>query len=739
MINSDEKNHADFQASLSHAMEHYRAGRTSQAQALFAALTENFPDNYEGWYWLGNCFSRVADHEALVQAARMYSRGRQLKPDDFMLLFQYGCTLQELGEWGQAIEVLENTLKLKPQYARALCTLAICQARTGNKPAAADSFLRAVNIEKDNSLILAQYGYFLEDEGEYAQAAQVLEEAVRKSNYDGAYSAGLGRVLLQLGRVEECNRVVAESFKLNPNHPDLFVTRGLALVALGGEADCLAAADYYDRALVVRPGADDILALKAIALHKAGAMTDALETMERALVICEKRSSHYLNYANILLSAAQAEKAVAAAQRAVELDNSDCRAYSNFLFYLHYTSAAKREDLLRLHRQWSEHYSAGLVINSRDNLVARLDKGREKVRIGFVSGDLRAHAVAFFLLPLLSGLDRGVFEIYCYSNFPSEDNVSRQIKNYSDSWCNISAQNDDAACEKIISDNLNIVIDLSGHTAGSRLSLFLRRLAPVQVSWLGYPDTTGLAEMDYRIVDECVELEGGGDSYSTEELLRLVGGFHCYIPPKDCPEVTALPCARNGYITFGSFNNAAKISPDSVQLWSRVLVAVTGSRLFLKAHGLGDSGVQNDLRTRFEREGVSGERIIFAGKNGSVHEHLARYGDIDICLDTFPYCGTTTTCEALWMGREVVSLVGERHAARMGLSLLSSAGLVGNACSDVEGYVRRCVLLATDTGGLQQGSLSLRDKLKKSRLCDVASFARRYGEKLLYINSKALS
>jgi predicted O-linked N-acetylglucosamine transferase (SPINDLY family) len=278
--------------------------------------------------------------------------------------------------------------------------------------------------------------------------------------------------------------------------------------------------------------------------------------------------------------------------------------------------------------------------------------------------------------------------------------------------------------ELVRSDAIDILVDLGGHTADDFLRVFARKPAPVQVTWLGYPNTTGLAAMDYRLTDALVDPAGTADEYHSEALVRLSGGFLCYLPPHHAPPVSPSPAAQFLAVTFGSFNTLQKITPEVVDAWTRILIAVPGSRLLLKRAPFRNSAVANRYRQMFQKAGIESDRVLLQDQTPSPADHLAQYSQIDVALDTFPYNGTTTTCEALWMGVPVICLAGNRHAGRVGASLLSRLGMADLIAGDFDDYVQVAVALANDPTRLAGLRTSLRSRMAASSLCDAAKFAR---------------
>jgi predicted O-linked N-acetylglucosamine transferase (SPINDLY family) len=356
------------------------------------------------------------------------------------------------------------------------------------------------------------------------------------------------------------------------------------------------------------------------------------------------------------------------------------------------------------------------------------------MKIGYVSGDFRRHSVANFLLPVFRNHDRSAFEIYCYSNNPRNDDVTERLTAVADHWRRITGLDDDAAAKMIAEDKIDILVDLSGHTDGNRLSLFTRRPAPTQVTWLGYPGSTGVEAIGFRLVDEVSDPAGDSDRHYCERLIRLDHGFLCYAPIDGATALVAR-APGNGRIRFGSFNNPAKLSPATLDVWGKLLDTVDGAELVLKGRPFADPDVRRLLLRRFEDRGIAEQRVVLLDHIPSPAAHMAAYGEIDIGLDPFPYNGTTTTCEALWMGVPVITLLGDRHSGRVGASLLSQVGLEDLIASNEENYVRLAAELAADAPRRADLRATLRDRMAASPLCDEPGFTRRLEAAYLEMHS----
>jgi predicted O-linked N-acetylglucosamine transferase (SPINDLY family) len=383
--------------------------------------------------------------------------------------------------------------------------------------------------------------------------------------------------------------------------------------------------------------------------------------------------------------------------------------------------------ILERHRSWGDKLIAAARPTSAERALFsnQRDPGR-RLRVGLVSPDFRTHSVSYFLEPLLACLDRDAVETYCYAEVFSPDDTTARLRALAAHWRPTIELDDEAFRNQVRADRVDILLDLAGHTGGNRLAAFAIRPAPVTAAWLGYPTTTGLATIDWRMTDATAD-PPGAEAHYVERLQRIDGAFLCFGPPGDAPDVGPLPALTAGRITFGTFNNLLKVTPVAVAAWAEILRALPGSRLLLKTLLLRDEQARQRWSRIFADFGVAPDRLELRGGTTDRAGHLASYAEVDIALDTFPYNGTATTCEALWAGVPVVALCGDRHSGRVGASLLGRAGLADLIQPDPQAYVRCAVRLAGDLPSLSVRRATLRGQLAASPLCDGPGFARAFG------------
>ncbi len=480
------------------------------------------------------------------------------------------------------------------------------------------------------------------------------------------------------------------------------------------------AKNEYEEAVRIKPDYTEAYNNLGTLLKETGELTEALACYNKAISFNKNFIDGIYNLGTVLCEQGRISESIQAYRDVIKLNSGMLRAYSNLLYTLHYSDSVFPEDLFKEHQQWARVFADPLMSQIKPH--ENIKDPTKKIRIGYVSPDFCVHSVSFFIEDLFSLHDRDKFEIFCYSNTLKIDSVTERLKAVVDNWLDITSISFEKTAAIVRADKIDILVDLAGHTRNNCITLFALKPAPVQVSWLGYPDTTGLKVMDYRFTDNYADPVGMTEHLNSENLYRLPGSFLCYKPPGDSLKVEESPITIKDRITFGSFNNGSKISPTTVKLWAGILKRVTDSRLILKSRSLTDIGTQNYLLGLFENEGISVNRIEFEGYTASLKDHFFLYHSIDIALDTFPYHGTTTTCEALWMGVPVVTLKGSSHVSRVGISILSNIGQKDLIAESFDDYVNKAVSLAQDTELLKLKRSKLRGMMKDSPLMNQDMF-----------------
>jgi len=564
------------------------------------------------------------------------------------------------------------------------------------------------------------FGILRQQQGRPIEAVPYLEAALRSRPLSAPTLMGLGLALGALGRQEDAERMLLRSVGLAPAAPEPPANYALCCVRGGRLGEAIT---WYGRALQAKPDYAPAWTGLGTALQLAGRWREAVVCHNRALDLDPAQSRAHFERAQALQAGHCVEESLADFDAQLRLRPSHHEARSFRLFVLNSRDDLSREQLA------AEHAAYGQALECEERPDRRLPGNPDperRLRVAFVSPDLRAHSVSFFIEPLLAHLDRTRFEVFIYHDHFVCDSVSRRIHAHADRWRKIAGLASSAAEEIIRADAPDIVVDLTGHTGFNRMELFARRLAPVQINYLGYPNTTGLATMDYRLTDPIADPEGVADELHTEKLLRFAPVAWAYAPPPEAP-IPARPPSRDGRpVTFGSFNAFSKLNGTTLALWRRVLEAVPGSRLVLKSHGY----LASYWREKLAAAGLETDRVELRPAAPDLVAHLASYADVDIALDPLPYNGTTTTCEALWMGVPVITLLGDRHAGRVGATLLTAIGREEWIAGNADDYVAAAVALASDPVRLESLRSGLRGEMSRSLLLDHSGQAARFGAAL---------
>jgi protein O-GlcNAc transferase len=661
----------------------FAQGRYSETAALAQAMTERFPSNVFGWKILGVALGNTGRP---AEALAALQRAAELSPDDGDLHFNLGNNLRALGRLEDAAAGFIRALQLLPDFAEAQNNLGLTFQDLGRTLEAEQCFRRALAIRPSYARANNNLGLTLIAHGRFDEAEMCYREALKaKPAYAEALS-NLGFTLRSLDRLDEAEACLRQALAIRPDLAKAHHNLGNVLQDQGLLSE---AGSCYRQALAIDPDFEWALSNLGITLQGQG-LSDEAEACHR---------------------------------RALSMRPDRAELHSNLLLALNYDAGNGPARVLADYRVYEERFS----LPHQSKWCAQphdLDVDR-RLKVGYVSPDLRQHSVAYFLEPLLREHNHESFEIFCYSQVMRPDPITARLRGHADHWISSVGLSDDELAQRIAADQIDILVDLAGHTANNRLPVFARKPAPLQINWLGYPNTTGLSAVDYRLVDALTDPPGDADLLACENLIRLDNGFLCYAPPANAPAPAAPPRLAGGSVTFGSFNNAAKLSPATLDAWGALLGRVPGSRLLAKDKSFIDTACKTAFLEKMSQRGVDSRRVTLLGFVHGLEQQLAVYHQVDVALDPFPYNGTTTTCEALWMGVPVVTLRGDRHAGRVGASLLTQAGLPELIGVNVENYVDIAATLAADPARLKILRETMRARIAASSLCDAPAFARK--------------
>lgn len=554
--------------------------------------------------------------------------------------------------------------------------------------------------------------------GHMSEAERLCRQVLRDREASPWAFHLLGQISLAAHNFTVAEAMVRQAMRLAPNEPAFHDTKGV-LELYRPNVD--AATRHFERSIELNP--EFAPALLNLALVHAENGTHGLAEHFRARAVNSDPEAirqhvrlHFrLNVA--LMYSCQLNVAVSRMGYLRDLQPDFVSLHSSLIFALHYLPECDHHELFLEAKSWGEKFAVPLAPVS-PSFHGSPEPDR-RLRIGYVSGDFRRHPVGIFLEEVLRHHDHSAFEVICYSNHDDHDDLTERLQGFADQWHVVFGMSDAQLADRIRGDAVDILVDLSGHTAYNRLLAFARKPAPVQVSWIGYFDTTGIPAIDYVLADSFVCPEGCEQFY-IEKLARLPGSYLCFSPIAD-NEVRPPPFLNRGFVTFGCYNRIIKLSPSLVATWSEILKAIPTARLCLKDLVLANPIVRRRVASWFEMHDIDADRLTFLG-NTKYEDYLDAYGEIDIALDPFPFNGGTTTVEALWMGVPVISLAGDRFVSRMGVSHLNAVGLSDLIASSPDDYVRRAVTLANDRHRLTELRARLRGRMQRSSLRDGPGF-----------------
>lgn len=561
-------------------------------------------------------------------------------------------------------------------------------------------------------------GAALSGQNLHEQALQAKTRAIGLAPGDAEAHANLANTQLRLGLVAQAIKSCERAAAADPDNPQRHVVLG---GLLRSQQRMNAAAAAYRRALQLLPKSAELWNDLANTLHDLGHLAQADAAYRNAIDQAPLHAQIHSNRGNVLRDMGQLDEAIACYQRALQLDPGFLGAHNNLLLALNYSNASSHAARFEAALAFGQAAARLATAAGATDPAPPAHSPATPLRVGLVSGDLRKHPVGYFLQGWLGLLDPARLQLHAFATQAEADTLTQAIRPSFAGWTSIAGLDDAQAVQCIRDRQIDVLLDLSGHTAHNRLALFAWRAAPVQVSWLGYFATTGLQAMDYLLSDWACSPSESAERF-TETVWRLPATRLCFAPPDAAPPVAAQPAARRGFVTFGCFQTTSKLNDAVLAAWARILQALPSARLRIQSTRLGDATEMARLSARLQALGVAAGRIDLHGR-ASRTAYLAAHAEVDIILDTFPYPGGTTTCEALWMGVPTITLAGDRLIARQGAGLLGAAGLGDWVVHDAEAYVRQAVQRAGDLHGLAQLRASLRERVAASALCDAQAFA----------------
>lgn len=734
---------------------HHRAGESEQAERAIERALAARPRFPYAHFVLG--LNRL-DRSQPAAAVPAFRRALELDPNFAPAWATLGAALRAIGKPLEALAASERAIAALPNMPAPHCVKADALTDLGRLDEALACARQVVARAPGDPRTWRTLTYVLEHRGDLPGALEALERWRALEPGSAAADAALARLYSAAGRHDAALAVLEAAAARAPNEADVHATLGLVkLTATDGVSELgrryEEAIFHCERALALSPDAPAVLNNLGNALQLLGRSDEAVAAYERVLALNPDHAEALNNLGNARLAQGDVAAALACFDRALTRKpndglvlNSRARAlhqqgdiaaarnafeaalaarpeladiHSNLLYLVNQDPALSDDEVLEAHRAFGRRLSAAVPPPA---LHTNARQPERILKIGYVSGDFALHPVGYLSASVLEAHDRAAVTVYGYSGRVVEDVMTARIRGAVDQWRATAGLSDDALADQVRADGIDILVDLSGHTLGNRMGVFARKPAPVQASWIGYFNTTGLPAIDYLLTDTA-NVPPGAERWFTEEVVHLREGRFCYAPPDDAPAVAPPPLVARGQATFGSFNNLSKLSPDVIELWAQVVLAVPDARLMLKWRSLADRGERERLLARFDAAGLPPARIEL--RPFSPHAAmLAEYAEVDVALDPFPFTGGLTSCEALWMGVPLVTLPGSRAVSRQGLGLLTQIGLETLAARDPADYVAIAAGLARDPGRLAELRAGMRARMTGSSLCDATRFTR---------------
>ncbi|MDH5257969.1 MAG: hypothetical protein OEX07_08165 [Gammaproteobacteria bacterium] len=596
------------------------------------------------------------------------------------------------GDIENAMKYAINATEINPEEERALNLIGVIYKQKNDLIRAARYFESAILADNKNPNYYYNLGIIRKESGDTKGALESQLSALALSNHNTLYLNETGLIYINLNLPLKAREVLDQAYEIDPENISTCINLSHLYVILG---DIRKSIDYSNKAIAIDPD----------------------------------RPESYNNLGKALLSANFHEQGIECIKQAyLKGSENSARIHQSILMNMLYPDCYTPETVFSEHEKWVAAHLKKDIPKSEYPQIRR--NKTKKLHIGFISPDFKDHSIAYFLIPLLESINHKNFEIYCYSTSNKADKVTERFKCLTDIWHNLTEKTDETSVKIIQEDKIDILIELSGHSLGSRMGILNRKPAPVQISYLGYPFSTGLSNIDYRITDEYSDPGDTTAHLHTEKLVKISPSFLCYKPDTNVSIARILPVEKNSFITFGSFNKFCKLSNKTIELWSKILLSVENSRILLKNSQPIPDLLRDHLLSSFEKYGINPDRVVLHHAINDKSEHIAYYNNIDICLDPLPYNGTTTTFEAIYMGVPVITLSGKSHYSRVSTSILSNLNLHNLVANSSDDYVNIATKLSDNITELKSYRQSLRKKLLSSPLTDSTKFALRF-EQLL--------
>ena len=701
---------------MSLAIQYQKNGHLEQAEEIYHRILHHQPRYSDAIHFLGVIAAQRGHHE---QARSLIVQAIELNPQVPNFYNSLGNVFFQQRQFQQAIACYQHALVLDAQFFDAYNNLGNVLKEQGQLQQAIVCYQNALVSNPNFPEAYNNLGMVLAEMNRSDEAIACFQKVLTlDSNFIEGYK-NLGVLLIKKGQLTEGIRCLQTGLALCPHDVDMLNNLAVALHDQGYFTEAI---HHFRTAVALKPDSLQILNNFATLLTKQNHLTEAKKHLHHALLLHPQDGLTLNNLGTVLRQQGHLKEAIEYFRQALTHSPHLTLAFNNLLYTLNFFSGCEDELIFIEHQKFTEHCKS--IISAKGFPPTTARDPNKRLKIAYVSPDFRQHSVSYFIEPLLAHHDRAQFEIFCYHASTLTDETTYRLKTYVDHWITCANLTDEELAHHLHQAGIDILVDLAGHTAANRLLTFARKPAPLQMTYLGYPNTTGLDTIDYRLTDPYLDSEEINAQWSVEHLLTLPTSLICYMPPQESPSVNDLPALEKGYVTFASFNNYPKMDWALLKKWGEILHQVPHSKLLIKTTSFGDPEVQKACVEYFTTWGIAPQRLIFMSLLSSKREHLETYHQADIALDTFPYHGTTTTCEALWMGLPVITLVGKRSASRMGLSILSTLGLTNFVAYTSQEYVDIAVKLAHNLPYLRSLRNTMRQRMHASLLLDAPTFTR---------------
>jgi len=697
-------------------LTHHQAGELTLANEAYQQALQLSPKHPDALHLLGMIAHEIGDH---ALAAELIGMALQVNPQMPIYLCNLGSVLQAQGQFDEAIACLRKAIIIQPDHAIFHYNLGHALQAHGQLRAAVESYRTALTLAPNHLETLSNLGHTLRALGEIEPAIEVYRQAIALAPDFAEMHFNLGVAFSAQGEFDAAIQSYREAIRLSANYAQAFCNLGAALLAQNKYEESVL---NYQHAIMINPELSEAHYNLGIALQAQDKLEAAVASFRKTLDLQPQFVECLCNLGNALRAQGHLNEAIECYQKALAIKPDYANAYSNLLFLLSYHATTSPLDYLNQARGWEQACIPATIRKAaREKQFNRPSLCGRRLKVGYVSGDFRKHAVSYFIEQIFAHHDRAKLEVFAYSNNRSSDEVTERLKTLAEHWIPIANLSDAELCELMEVEQLDVLIDLSAHSAHNRLGVFARRAAPAQATYL-YFASTGLSEMDYWIGDEVLTPPALNDQFS-ETVWRLARVWLSYKTIADAPAPNWRP-AGDGTIWLGSFNNLGKITPFTLQLWARILHALPEGRLLLKNKELADAGNQQRIFNELTSLGISSDRIeLQPGSNWS--DYMAQHDRLDIALDPVgAHGGGTSTCDALWMGVPVIHRAGDHVGSRFAASILSAIGQSEWVAQSEAEYVEKTIALARNVELRKQLRFAQRNKMSSSPLCDAHGLAR---------------